>query len=160
GWLFRHLEDAPLLAAPFAPATPWPVRAFSRFAVPDESFFSDCEPAILANFHAFTRELQSLGLAQHTIDVSWWSDSGDIFAPIQASEAARVHAGHFDRFAPTLRDRLLWGASIQPDEVAALRRRHADFRSRLASVFAEHELIVFPCAPVARLLAGDDHSNI
>jgi aspartyl-tRNA(Asn)/glutamyl-tRNA(Gln) amidotransferase subunit A len=159
GWLFRHLQDAPLLAAPFAPAVTEPVRTFSRFATPGDNFLSDCEPAILANYHAFTRELESLGLAMHTLDLSWWSDAGEIFAPIQASEAALIHAGHFDHFAPALRDRLCWGASIQPGEISALRRRHAEFRSRMDELFAAHELIVFPCAPVARLIAGDDHAN-
>jgi Asp-tRNA(Asn)/Glu-tRNA(Gln) amidotransferase A subunit family amidase len=159
GWIFRHLEDAPLLAAPFAPASPAPVRAFTRFAAVPDSFLDDCEPAVLASFHAFVLELESLGLERHALDVSAWSDSRDIFAPLQASEAARIHAGHFDRFEPALRDRLAWGASFQPGEIADLRRRHADFRARMDDLFATHELIALPCAPVARLEAGADHSQ-
>ena len=36
-------------------------------------------------------------------------------------------------------------------EVAALRRRHADFCARLDELFAAHELVLLPCAPVAKL---------
>src|ERR1700722_10368388 len=45
GWFFRDLEDAPLLAAPFAPA-PAPTRTFTRFAVVGATFLHDCEPSI------------------------------------------------------------------------------------------------------------------
>lgn len=159
GWIFRSLEDAPLLAAPFAPASPAPVRAFTRFAFVPETFLDDCEPAILASYHAFLRDLESLGLAAHRLDVSGWSDARDIFAPLQASEAAQIHAGHFHQFEPAIRDRLNWGASLKPDEVAALRRRHADFRAHMDEIFRAHELIVLPCAPVARLEAGADHAQ-
>ena len=41
----------------------------------------------------------------------------------------------------------------------SLRRRHADFRARMDELFVEHELILLPCAPVARLEAGADHSQ-
>jgi Asp-tRNA(Asn)/Glu-tRNA(Gln) amidotransferase A subunit family amidase len=159
GWIFRDLEDAPLLAAPFAPASPAPARPFTRFAAIPESFLDDCEPAILASYRAFTRELESLGLAARSVDVSWWSDSRDIFAPLQASEGAQIHAGHFDQFEPAIRDRLYWGASIKLEEVSALRRRHAEFCARMDELFAAHELLVLPCAPVARLEAGADHSQ-
>jgi Asp-tRNA(Asn)/Glu-tRNA(Gln) amidotransferase A subunit family amidase len=159
GWLFRHLEDAPLLAAPFAPASAAPARAFTRFAFVAPSFFEDCEPAVLASYRTFTRELESLGLAAHAIDPAWWRHSVEIFAPFQASEAARLHAGHFDQFEPAIRDRLQWGASFTPDEIADLRRRHAEFRARMDELFSAHELIVLPCAPVARLEAGADHAQ-
>jgi len=40
-------------------------------------------------------------------------DSFEIFAPI-SWEAARIHAGHFDRIAPEIRERLQWGAGMGP----------------------------------------------
>jgi Asp-tRNA(Asn)/Glu-tRNA(Gln) amidotransferase A subunit family amidase len=159
GWLFRDLEDAPYLAAPFAPEDPPPVRAFTRFAFVSDSFLEDCEPAILASFRGVVRDLQALGLEAHAIDPAWWRDSREIFAPIQAAEAAHLHAGHFEQFEPAIRDRLNWGASLRPDEVASLRKRHAAFRARMDELFAEEELILLPCAPVARLAAGADHTQ-
>ncbi len=159
GWLFRDLGDAPFLAAPFAPAAPPAIRAFRRFAVVSQEFLNDCELEIAANLEATARELEALGLERHTVNVSWWSDSREIFAPIQAWEAAGIHAGHFDRIEPEIRRRLEWGAGIPPAELAALRNRHEEFRARMDRLFAEYELILLPAAPVARLAAGADHSQ-
>ncbi len=160
GWLFRDLEDAPLLAAPFAATNDTSAPPFARFAFLAESNLPDCDPQVVESFRSVIGELQALGLEGRSIDADWWDDAAvQIFAPIQASEAAEIHAGNFDRFEPLIRDRLKWGASLTPDEIASLRRRHADFRSRMDELFAEQELILLPCAPVARLEAGADHSQ-
>jgi len=159
GWLFRDLEDAPRLAAPFAPADAAPASRFTRFAVIAESFLDDCEPEIVANLHSTACELETLGLERRTIDPEWWAESREIFAPIQASEAARIHAGHFDRIEHAIRERLEWGSRISPAELATLRRRHDEFRARTDDLFAAHDLILLPAAPVARLAAGADHSQ-
>ena len=159
GWLFRDLEDAPLLSAPFAPARTAPVSRFTRFAVIAESFFHDCEPEIVANLRATVRELEELGLESSTIDPEWWAESREIFAPIQAWEAARIHAGHFEHIQPEIRERLEWGAHISPQELAVLRQRHDIFRARMDELLAAHELVLLPAAPVARLAAGADHSQ-
>ena len=159
GWLFRDLEDAPFLAAPFAPAEAAPEKRFTRFAFVAGSFLHDCELQVAESLRGVVHALQALGLEAQPIDPDWWIDAIEIFAPLQASEAARVHAGNFVRFEPAIRDRLKWGASFAPDEIAALRRRHADFRARMDSLFAAHELVLLPCAPVARLAAGADHSQ-
>ena len=95
GWLFHDLEDAPLLAAPFAPAHTALPRRFTRFAFVADPFLHDCEPEIQESFRGVIRELENLGLAARCVDTSWWADSMEIFAPIQASEAARLHAGHY-----------------------------------------------------------------
>jgi aspartyl-tRNA(Asn)/glutamyl-tRNA(Gln) amidotransferase subunit A len=163
GWLFRDLEDAPLLAAPYAPANAASravsLPAFTHFAAVPDSFLHDCDPEIISSFHATIRELEALGLTASTFDPAWWSESREIFAPIQAWEAARLHAGHFDRFEATIRERLEWGERISSTEIAALRQRHADFNARMDELFAVHQLLLLPCAPVARLEAGADHSQ-
>jgi aspartyl-tRNA(Asn)/glutamyl-tRNA(Gln) amidotransferase subunit A len=159
GWLFRDLEDAPLLAGFFAPADAVSTQAFMRFAVPDESLFNDCEPEILASLHATISELEALGLQATKIDAEWWDESLEVYAPIQAWEAARVHAGHFDRIEPALRERLEWGARITPSEISSLRQRHAEFTARIDELFATHGLLLMPAAPVARLAVGADHSQ-
>ena len=159
GWLFRDLEDAPLLAGLFAPAQISSLPAFTRFAVVADSFLHDCEPEIVASFHAVVRELEALGLEARSIDPGWWAESAEIFAPIQAWEAARLHAGHFENFQQPIRERLESGARITPTEIAALRQRHAGFRARMDESFAAHQLLLLPCAPVARLAAGADHSK-
>jgi len=159
GWLFRDLQDAPYLASPFAPANDSPARRFTSFAFVADGFLHDCEPEVVAGFHDVILILQNLGLEAQIIDPDWWADTVDIFAPIQASEAARLHAGNFDRFEPAIRDRLKWGASLTASEISALRQRHAAFRAHMDELFAAHQLILLPAIPVARLAAGADHSK-
>ena len=164
GWLFRDLQDAPLLAAPllaapFAATQPAPYPAFTRFAAVADSFLHDCEPGIVASFHGAIRELESLGLKAQTIHPDWWAASTEIFAAIQAWEAARLHAGHFEQIQPDIRERLQAGARITPSEIAVYRQRHAAFNALIDDLFAEHQLLMLPCAPVARLAANADHSK-
>lgn len=159
GWLFRDLEDAPLLAAPFAGGHSRENIAFGRFAFAGDQFLHDCEPEVMEGFRRAIGELQALGLEAQSIEPDWWKDSVEIFAPLQASEAALLHAGNFERCEPSIRDRLKWGASLTADEVASLRQRHADYRARMDELFAAHQLILLPSTPVARLAAGADHSQ-
>lgn len=159
GWLFRDLEDARLLAALYAPAVILRRPAFTRFACLADSFLHDCEPAIVANFHTTVRELESIGLETHRIDPQWWAESREIFAPIQAWEAARIHAGKFHNFEPAIRERLEGGARITTAEVEAFRTRHAEFNARMDELFATHQLILLPAAPAAKLTAGADHTQ-
>lgn len=154
GWLFRDLEDAPLLAVPFAPPHACAARAFTRFAYVSESFLYDCDPAIASSFRDAIRELQDLGMEARAIDVEEWAQSMEIFAPLQASEAACIHAGHFQNFEKPICERLEWGASLTATEIEKLRRRHADFRARMDDLFAAHELVMLPSIPVAKLTAG------
>jgi Asp-tRNA(Asn)/Glu-tRNA(Gln) amidotransferase A subunit family amidase len=159
GCLFRDLADAPLLVGLFASEPATLPASFTRFAVIENSFFHDCEPEILSNLEQTVRALEALGLRSSRIDAGWWADSFEIFAPIQAWEAARIHAGHFDRFEPSIRERLEWGARITAFELADLRQRHDSFRNRMDDLLAAHELLLLPAAPVARLTAGADHSK-
>ena len=62
--------------------------------------------AIVAALRTAANELEMLGLSRSAFDPHWWAGSFEIFAPIQAWEAARIHAGHFDQFQPAIRERL------------------------------------------------------
>lgn len=159
GWLFRDLEDAPLLAEFFVDSKSKPPAKLSQFAVVNDSFLHDCEPEIVVAMRMAVRELEELGLRSATIDIDWWAGAFEIFAPIQAWEAARIHAGHYDRFQPAIRERLEWGARITDDELSALRRRHDEFRARVDELLARHELLLLPATPVAQLPYGADHSQ-
>jgi Asp-tRNA(Asn)/Glu-tRNA(Gln) amidotransferase A subunit family amidase len=159
GVLFRDLEDAPLLASLFATAGPAPIALFKRIAVINDSFLHDCEPEIVTSLRVAVAEFEVLGLQASTVNPDWWADAFQIFAPIQAWEAARIHAGHFDHFETSIRERLEWGARITLEEIAALRQRHEAFRQRMDDLLAEHDLLLLPAAPVSRLPAGADHSQ-
>jgi len=159
GWLFRDLEDGPLLGSIFGPTDAAGMKLPTRFAVIGGAFLEDCEPEIVANLNRCAAELEALGLTSATVQADWWSDSREIFAPIQASEAAGYHRGHFGHFEPSIRERLEWGASLSDDAVAVLRLRHGSFRYRMDELLAKHELLLMPAAPVAKLPAGADHSQ-
>src|SRR6266567_2815486 len=87
GWLFADLEEAPLLGSFFAEKEPVHIHAYGRFAFVGDDFLHDCEPEIRENYRQTVRELESLGLHSTEIDVGWWNDALEIFAPIQAWEA-------------------------------------------------------------------------
>ncbi len=159
GWLFADLEEAPLLGSFFAEREPVRIRAYGRFATVGDEFLHDCEPQIRESYRQTIRDLESLGMQSAEIDVRWWSEAQDIFAPIQAWEAAGLHRGNFGAFEKAIRERLEWGVRITPEEIAVLRGRHADFKARMDAALDEHELIMLPAAPVERLVAGADHSN-
>ncbi len=159
GCLFSDLADAPLMAGLFAPTQKKAPRNFSRFAVVSAGHLDDCEPEIRTSLEESIRALEELGLACTRIECDWWADSFEIFAPIQAWEAARIHAGHFEQFDAGFRERLEWGAGIGEDELTALRLRHEIFRERIDDLLAEHEILLLPASPVAKLAAGADHSE-
>jgi aspartyl-tRNA(Asn)/glutamyl-tRNA(Gln) amidotransferase subunit A len=159
GWLFRDLRDAPLLAFPFAPINAPQPQPLTRFAFVADSLLTDCEPEVIESFHGAIREIEGLGLAGSSIEPDWWRDSMDIYAPIQAYEAARYHAGHFEHIQLSIRERLEWGARIRPGEIATLHKRRTEFCARMDDLFATHELILLPCSPVKHVAAGADHSQ-
>jgi aspartyl-tRNA(Asn)/glutamyl-tRNA(Gln) amidotransferase subunit A len=159
GWLFADLEEAPLLGSFFAAREPVHIRACERFATVGDEFLHDCEPEIRASYRQTIRELESLGLQSTDIDVGWWGEAQEIFAGIQAWEAAGYHRGNFGAFETAIRERLEWGVRITPEEITVLRGRHADFKARMDAVFEEFELMMLPAAPVALLAAGADHGN-
>jgi aspartyl-tRNA(Asn)/glutamyl-tRNA(Gln) amidotransferase subunit A len=159
GWLFADLEEAPLLGSFYQDHEAAHIRAYGRLATVSDEFLHDCEPEIVAQYRTAIRQLEELGMHATEIDVAWWRGAQEIFAPIQAWEAAGVHRGNFERFEGAIRERLEWGARITPAEIAALRQRHEEFKERMDSLFDEYELVMLPAAPVAKLKAGADHSK-
>lgn len=159
GWLFRDLEDAPLLAETFASDKMPAPRKFTSFAVVSDAFLHDCEPAIVSSMRTLADELRTLGLRGAVIDVGAWERSFKIYAPIQAWEAARIHAGHYDKFPKSIRERLEWGAKIRDAELALMREFHAEFRAHLDALHQEHQLLLMPASPISRLNVGEDNSQ-
>jgi Asp-tRNA(Asn)/Glu-tRNA(Gln) amidotransferase A subunit family amidase len=162
GWLFRDLRDAPLLAHALldVPLAIHSAEPPIRIGAADSAFLYDCDLQVLRAFDAFKEVLQALGSAVGGFDSAAWKDSFDIFAPIQASEAAAIHAGFFDHFEPAISERLAWGASIPGEEVHKLRERDAEFRNGFDGLFERYDYLILPCAPVSSLTAGGDNSEV
>jgi len=160
GLLFRDLRDGPALAnaiynIPFATA---PTQL--RIGYVDDEFTNDCEPAVLSSYSAWKQHLTQHGATLTPIDTSFWADSSEIFTTIQASEASQIHRGHYQHFEPAIAERLAWGASITSDQLKNLRQRLDIFRAQMSSLFERVDFLLIPCAPVSKLLAGQDQSHI
>ena len=164
GWLFRDLRDAPLLAeALFGLRVAASAEMRVKIACVDGDFLRDCDRDVLAGFAQWQKRLRERGAMLAEIDVAWWDESMEIFAPIQAHEAAAIHTartgGDFSHFERPIAERLAWGASITDAEIERLRARHATFRARMDALLAAHDYLILPCAPVSRLIAGADNSE-
>jgi aspartyl-tRNA(Asn)/glutamyl-tRNA(Gln) amidotransferase subunit A len=161
GWLYRDLADGPLLGRalfdlPYAVAPP---LASLTVGIPDDGFLHDCEPDVRATLDHWQSHLIEQGARMERFQANIWSGALDIFAPIQASEAAALHRGLFQHFEPAIAERLAWGAAFTPEEIAALRGRMAAFREQTAALFDRFDYLLLPCAPMSALNAGADHSE-
>jgi Asp-tRNA(Asn)/Glu-tRNA(Gln) amidotransferase A subunit family amidase len=180
GWLFRDLSDGPLLAsalfgleipAPISDRTAASDRAAVsarpadkiRIGVVSADFTNGAEPVVMQGVAHWTERLRDAGAELVTFDSSWWREAWDIYAPIQANEAAKIHAeatrGDYSVFEPRIAERLAWGASLPAAEVEKFRVRHAAFRERTDTLLREFDFVMAPCSPVARLEARADHTN-
>ena len=164
GWIFRDLEDGPLLAhalfgLPIEQASSKPVR----IARVDEAFLHDCNPIVNEVFARWQQRLRDAGAEIVAFDASYWKQALDIYAPIQAYEASAIHIprlnGDLSRIPTSIAERLVWGTSLDPAHIKQLRRRHAEFRERIDALLNDFDYVILPCAPTEWLALGADHSQ-
>lgn len=161
GWIFRDLRDGPRLASALWGAERFPeggvqARA-ARVGCPPAGMMEDCEPSVLASYEAWRMRLERAGAVEVELDVRYWEQAYSIFAPVQAHEASRVHAGLYRHFEPGIAARLEWGASLSAVEVQAWRLRCVEFARQTEALFGRCDFILMPATPIARLAAGEDH---
>jgi Asp-tRNA(Asn)/Glu-tRNA(Gln) amidotransferase A subunit family amidase len=164
GWIFRDLRDGPLLAEGLfglkAAAVPSP-RV--RVGALDGNFLRDCDACVQRAFATSKDRLATAGAGIGAFEADYWDQGLSIYAPIQASEAAAIHAPHtggdFSCFPPPIGERLAWGASLSSEEIQRQRKRHAEFRLRVDQLFDQHDFLLLPCSPFSQLQAGADHSE-
>ena len=159
GWLCRDLRDLPLLAQALFDLTPAPpVSQPPRIALLSDSMLADCEPSVLASIAAWKERLLSTGALLNEVQAEFFSEAYSIYAPLQAHEAARLHAGFFDEFETAIADRLRWGAALKPEEVADWTAKHKAFVYNMNSLFARADFLLMPAVPLHRLVAGEDQT--
>jgi Asp-tRNA(Asn)/Glu-tRNA(Gln) amidotransferase A subunit family amidase len=159
GLLFSDLRDGPLLGEAVLGIKPAAVPEVVRIGCVGEEFLGDCETDVMAAYVAWKARLEQRGATLECFDTEFWGESKEIFMTIQASEAAELHRGHFDHFEKAIGERLAWGASVGAAELAALRERHRIFCEGMNELFERHDFLMLPCAPVSRLVAGEDQSG-
>jgi len=164
GWIFRDLRDGPMLAEGlFGLPVPEKVSSRVKLGAVSGSFLRDGEANVLMALEQCKQRLAQNGAEVVEFRPDDWDEGMSIYAPIQASEAAAIHAPHtggdFSVFPPPLSDRLAWGASLSSDEMQGLRARHSAFRQRVDKLFELYDFLLLPCSPLSRLKAGADHTE-
>ncbi|HEX4005925.1 MAG TPA: amidase [Acidobacteriaceae bacterium] len=160
GWLFRDLRDAPLLAHALfdlPPERPSPERL--TVGVLTGPLVDDCDAVVRDSLALWEERLLQASARLDRTNPSFWLEAWDIYAPIQAVEAAKLHAGHFQEFDPGIAARLAWGASLTEETTGEFHRRLAAFRAELQQIFLRFDFLLAPVTPVSRLLAGEDQTD-
>jgi Asp-tRNA(Asn)/Glu-tRNA(Gln) amidotransferase A subunit family amidase len=161
GFLLRDPRDlAPIAKAVFGvplAALPTP----PRIGYVDEAFLDDATPAVLTAYRSWRRHLIPLAAFLEPFNpTSRWAESREIFAGIQAAEAAIQHTGHFHHFEPAIASRLRTGASFSRAEIDEFHRRLKHFRAYMDYLHQHFDVIILPAAPVHELKAAEDQSEI
>jgi len=160
GWLFRSAADAPVLGtAMFDFAVPEVVSMNVRIGIVGDDFLYDCGPDIRTMYQEMQKRLIATGARIGQTDVTAWADAMEIFAPIQAAEAAAIHQGNFAHLPSEIAERLQMGEDLAPEKLQELRFRHTRFRLRIEAIFSSFDYLLMPCAPMAALPAAADHSK-
>jgi Asp-tRNA(Asn)/Glu-tRNA(Gln) amidotransferase A subunit family amidase len=163
GWIFRDLRDAQLLTEALFDLPP--ERAASlplRIGVLTGKLLDPCNEEILQAIQIWQERLTHPGrtaVAIEPIEPEFWKEAWDIYAPIQAAEASRLHAGFYDKFDPGIGARLTWGASIPEKDLRELRQHHETFRRNQEQLFQSYDFVLAPAIPFRGLLARADHSQ-
>ncbi|WP_446744035.1 amidase [Silvibacterium acidisoli] len=161
GWLCRDLRDLPRLAqAVFELPAPTPNDNPIVVGRVSGALLNDCEPSVMDAMEHTLQQIAAGGAAVVDIDPFFWTEAFEIYAPLQAIEAAKLHAGRFEYFEPGIADRLRWGASIPSDEARALEARHRSFVSETIALMSGVDFLLMPALPLPRLAAGADHSAV
>ena len=161
GWLFRDLRDAPLLAESLfhLPSEPRPLPEAPRIGVLSGPLVEPCDPAVLRSLESWEDRLRRVSARLEPVEPDFWSEAWDIYAPIQAAEAARLHAGHFAEFEPVIAARLAWGASLTGDHIGEFHLRRHSFCEQTDALFRRFDFLLAPVTPFSRLIAGADHTE-
>lgn len=160
GWLCRDLSDLPLLAEalfgiPSATSAGKPITvACLRGGLIDE-----CDPSVAASMSEWEERLRRAEVQVLSFQADFWQGAFEIYAPIQAHEAAAIHAGFYDEFEPSIGDRLRWGAAISEGELVQWKDRHRDFNRKTAELFEHADFLMLPAVPVPCLNADADHAT-
>ena len=160
GWLCRDLRDLPLLAGSLFDLPPQqPSPPAIRIGVLSAPLLDGCDSEVQRSLESWQHRLRRAAAQLEPFDAPFWSDAWDIYAPIQAHEAAQIHAGFYHEFDPAIAARLAWGASLPPDEIQHRHQQLSDFRRQHDRLFQRFDFLLAPVSPLRRLLAGADHTE-
>ena len=156
GWIYRDLRDGPLLAQALFhldPVDPPPTIAGLRIGTPNEAFLGTPEPAVTSALTAMLARLTAAGTVCSTFDASAWNNALDIYSPVVALQAAKLHRGNFHHFDPVIAARLEAGAAMDSQQASELFANMETFRTRTSALFNRFDYLLYPCAPLTAIPA-------
>jgi len=164
GWIFRDLRDGPLLAEGLLGLRVRDtVSRGVKLGAVSRNFLRDSDDNVLRALEQCKRKLISNGAQVSEFAADDWDEAMSIYVPIQASEAAAIHAphtgGNFSVFPSPISERLAWGASQSAGEIQKQRALHQAFREKIDALFETYDFLLLPCSPLSQLKAGVDHSE-
>jgi aspartyl-tRNA(Asn)/glutamyl-tRNA(Gln) amidotransferase subunit A len=160
GWLCRDLRDLPLLATTLFDLPPeQPASSNLHVGVLTGPMLEGCQPEVFRAMEVWQDRIHRASAQLQPFNPPFWSEAWDIYAPLQAHEAAQLHSGFFVEFDPVIAARLEWGASLRNDEIQQLRQRHAAFRSQHEQLFRQFDFLLAPISPLTQLVAGANHTD-
>ncbi len=171
GPLARSVEDCVVLDRILRGAAPEGVRPIAlaelTIFVPEGIVVSDLEPAVAANFEASLRRLEAAGATLRHGTLEPLEAVGRLageYGSIVGAEAYALHRERVDgpevaRIDRRVTARIMAGAKVTPDALAALHRARADGAFRLAALL-DGALLAMPTTalvapPIAPLDADD-----
>ena len=161
GWIYRDLRDGPLLAQALFhldPVDPLPTLTGLRIGTPSENFLGTPEPAVASTFTAMLTRLIAAGAVCTAFDAALWNNALDIYSPLAALQAAKLHRGNFHHFEPIIAARLETGTDMDPQQASELFANMETFRARTSVLFNRFDYLLYPCAPITALREGEDHT--
>lgn len=165
GWLQRHLGDLPLVASLLHPERPIPPLAGPpRIASLTGPWLAGVAAENLAAQAELEARLRSAGASVETVRAGGWEGALDIYVPLQAADAAAIHARFLPRHAPdydpAVLARLDAGARLTPDEVLRWRSARASFVADCVTpLFGVWDYLLAPASAVTHLVQGEDQSG-
>ncbi len=164
GWLQRHLGDVAMVAHALHPEiAPQPLREAPRIGLLDGPWMAACAPEVLSALRDFGAALAETGALVESTVAPGWEGARDLFVPIQASEAAGIHApflpAHANQYDPAILERLKMGAAVSPQRYAELQAARTKFvEQNVLPLFAHADFLVAPASAMPKLAADEDQS--
>jgi aspartyl-tRNA(Asn)/glutamyl-tRNA(Gln) amidotransferase subunit A len=123
-----------------------------RVAAPDDKFFRQAHPDVLAAVDAALEVFTALGAEVRRVDLGWLAEAGRASRILLGAEAAAFHRERLesapDRFDPAILARMQRDSAASAADYAALRHVGLLGAHRLGQCFDDHDVIVLPATPL------------
>jgi Asp-tRNA(Asn)/Glu-tRNA(Gln) amidotransferase A subunit family amidase len=160
GWIFQDLRDAPILGRALFDLSPDSEMGVPSVGIIGGEFLEECEPAVRQSVEEWAEHLKKCAANVDVAVPQFWEEALEIYALIQAYEAARLHSGFFKHFESDISERLEWGASISDSTMLDMRKNQQSFCTKMKKLFCQFDFLLAPITPISRLSAGADHTEL